>query len=513
MQDGKTVMAEQRPFEQLPFSEERQSAVLGHLLKNDNFFKISVGRIKPEWFSGEFGESRSLVWAAKVDFWKRYGRAPASEQEFLESEKFRAANQGVRNRMNVAVKSALEASNIYPLDAITPELTSWLHARLFFEGFVTSEKLFNSGKMNEAYLTMEGKIKDIRTTDFSGNNAYDFKNWRSKVKVRKLQFQNALSIGNSVFDNLLLPINKGKGSLLPGDTTIFLAPSNVGKSTVLITIIAHNLKLGKHVLYLSHEGVDDDLVEKLLCCMLGVDRAKLFELEASEDPQIVALIDTLTEFVDKNLVYVPLNRAGLTVEEVASVIRQKQEERMSANFGTGFDLLADDYPAKLISENIKFGTFQKRNIDEYVYNYFVMLALEYKFHALLAIQSNRVGGKINRGEKGQDDRLLVMEDVNESYGAMQIATNVITINRDPWCEENDFVIFYISKSRSADKGWAVVCKSNFGHAITHAENLGCTYYKGNVPLGAQVEFLFRKNFNQVIPNKAAHLAMKGETAV
>lgn len=499
--------------EQLPFSEERQSAVLGHLLKNDQFFKIAVSKIKPEWFSGEFGEARSLVWAAKQDFFKRYGRAPLSEQEFLDSEKFRNANQGLRNRMVAVVQNALNLSNVYGLDTLVPELTDWLHARLFFEGFTSSEKFYNAGKMSEAYSVMEAKIKEIRTTDFSGNNQYDFKNWRQKVRQRRVEFEQALTVGNSSFDSLLLPMNKGKGSLLPGDTTIFLAPSNVGKSTVLITIMAANLKQGKSVLFLSHEGVDDDLVEKLMCCIIGVNKQELFDLESSTDPNHVSLIDNVTDFLSKNLVYVPMNRAGLCVEEVSSVIRQKQEERMATHFGKGFDLLVDDYPAKLISENIKFGTFQKRNIDEYVYNYFVMLALEYKFHSLLAIQSNRVGGKINQGQKGQDDRLLVMEDVNESYGAMQIATNVITINRDPWCEEHDYVIFYISKSRSSEKGWAVVCKSHYAHGTTHSEQLGCTYYKGNVPLGAQVEMLFTKHLNKAIPGRASSLAMSGEVAV
>jgi hypothetical protein len=199
------------------------------------------------------------------------------------------------------------------------------------------------------------------------------------------------------------------------------------------------------------------------------------------------------------------------VEDVAAAISLEQEQRI-AETGKGFDLVIDDYPAKLLSENMKFSQFQKRNLDEYTYNQFVQLALQYKFHMLVAIQSNRVGARINKGQKGVEERLLTMEDANEAFGPMQISTNVITVNRDPWSMANDFLTFHIGKSRGSETGQAIVCKSDYAHAITHSESLGGFWYKGTVPLGALIESYYAQFKGEEVPFSSFKKIIGGNSA-
>jgi replicative DNA helicase len=482
--------------QQLPFNKERQDALLGHLLVDQRFFKQCVDRIKPEWFLDGLN---SKVWAAKVQFWVEFKRIPTKE-ELLASEPFRLASMGERSKMNTKVGAAQNLTNIYGLDTLLPELTTWLHTRYFHEGISQSTAAFNNGKLPEAFNILNGTVDSIKTTTFERSIASDFSNYMQFFEEGKLELQNALGFGIEQFDKILLPDAEGKGSLLPGDTTILLAPTNVGKTSTMITVAAHNVWRCKPTLMLAHEGTERDIMEKMWCSMLNVNKAQLRDMAKDPSGEGQRIMNHALAFLQRFFKFIHMPQAGLTVEQVASVIRREQENRIS-QFGTGYALLVDDYPAKLTSENMKYGQFQKRNLDEYVYNYFVQLALEYKFHSLLAIQSNRTGSKINRGQKGFEERLLTPEDANESYGPCQIATNVVTINRGPLEEALGYVIYYICKSRSSDKGWAICCRTNFKNAITHSDSLGCTVYRGDVPLGDQMESLFVAHRGREIPRE------------
>jgi hypothetical protein len=180
----------------------------------------------------------------------------------------------------------------------------------------------------------------------------------------------------------------------------------------------------------------------------------------------------------------------LNVEDVEPLIRRKQEDLAARNNGKGYDLLVCDYPAKLTTKLANGGHMSKRNVDEIVYGYFVQLALEYGFHNLLAIQTNREGSKVNKGQK-DEHRLLVMEDVHESYGVMQEATNVITLNRDPVAKARQHMTFHIDKSRSSETGFAVVARTDFGRARTHHNDLGAIWYRGVATMADQVDDLLR----------------------
>jgi hypothetical protein len=235
--------------------------------------------------------------------------------------------------------------------------------------------------------------------------------------------------------------------------------------------------------------------------MLNINKAQLYDIAPNPHHPMYPLYQTAINYLNRFFKYIPMNKPGLNVEEVIATIQREQEDRKS-RWGDGYKLLIDDYPAKLGSQNTQYGQFQKRNIDEYVYNNFVQVALEEKFHALLSQQINRTGSKINRGQKGYEDRLLTPEDANESYGPSQIATNTITENRSPLDEQLNFITYHICKSRSNAKGWAIVCKSRYENCISHSDSLGFTYYMGNLPLGELIESQFVANMNKEIPRAA-----------
>jgi replicative DNA helicase len=467
----------------LPFSKKKQSAILGHCLIDPKFFLQARNLIQPNWFADSHANK---VFAAMLSWYKKYGR-PATVEEIIHGSDIASEEAALRPKLVNTVHSATHDAGDFRLDALSLELTKWLQARLFYTGVHTSQKSYNIGKLEDAYGQMEKVMKDIREATFLNEKEVSFANWRPDFELLQFESQRGLTFGLPVVDDLLLPGNTA-GSLLPGDTTILLAPTNVGKTTAMITTLVANLMAGKRVLFITHEGRPLDIKQKIWMSYMNKTNRELFDLPSADEGMME--LDKASVLLNRFLTYVPYNKAGLSVEDVEPLIRRKQEDLMAKQGGKGYDLLVCDYPAKLTTKLAQGGHMSKRNVDEIVYGYFVQLALEYGFHNLLAIQTNREGSKVNKGQK-DEHRLLVMEDVHESYGVMQEATNVITLNRDPVAKARQHMTFHIDKSRSSETGFAVVARTDFAKARTHHKDLGAIWYRGVATMADQVDDLLR----------------------
>jgi replicative DNA helicase len=472
-----------KPDTALPFSKKKQSAILGHCLIEPKFFLQARNLIQPNWFADS---QASKVFTAMLAWFEHHGR-PGTLEEILHGPEITSEEAALRPKLVNTIHSAVNDTNDFRLDALTVELTKWLQSRLFYTGVHTSQKSYNTGRLEDAYLQMEKVMKGIREATFLNEREESFGKWRSDFELAQFESQRGLTFGLSAVDDLLLPGNRA-GSLLPGDTTIMLAPTNVGKTTAMITTLVANLMMGKRVLFITHEGRPLDIKQKIWMSYMNKTARELFDLPKTDEG--IAELDKASTLLNRFLTYVPYNKAGLSVEDVEPLIRRKQEDLAARNNGKGYDLLVCDYPAKLTTKLANGGHMSKRNVDEIVYGYFVQLALEYGFHNLLAIQTNREGSKVNKGQK-DEHRLLVMEDVHESYGVMQEATNVITLNRDPVAKARQHMTFHIDKSRSSETGFAVVARTDFGRARTHHNDLGAIWYRGVATMADQVDDLLR----------------------
>ncbi len=288
-----------------------------------------------------------------------------------------------------------------------------------------------------------------------------------------------------------------RGGLLKGDTTILIAPTNVGKTTAILTIICANIKNGKYVLFFNHEGREGDIQQKLLRCMVGLTIPEY--TRALCDPDGFALIHEAAATLKKYLIWIPLTNPGLTIEEVDSVVNRKVDEHLQRT-GLPFDLFADDYPAILQTQKNEKGNMQTRHSMDLVYRYVVQWALTFKFHSLAAIQANREASKINKKLKEDETRLLTDTDVSEAYGPCMNATNILTINRDHNAMAKGVVTYLLCKSRSSETGYAIMCKSDYSRAITHSNALGGTWYRGTATMTDRIDDMLG-NFNgQAIPD-------------
>lgn len=489
--------------ETLPFSKPKQEALLGFLLTDERFFAQARHRIKPEWFADP---RHNQVWGIALRFAQKYNRA-AKATEVSDCPELNALDNKDVIKLQSVIQMCLTRRMDYGMDALTSELTDWLKARIFLSNMKKSEALFNAGskvkdskKLEEAYAVMRSMTRELDDTTFDQGHVEDMSDPVGDFERQIADAKCAISFGLPALDRLLLPEGAGNGSLLKEDMTVLLAPTNIGKTTTMVTTAAHNIWAEKDVLIITHEGRTNDIKLKIWQSMMGMTRQQV--LGNLGNPEFRAALETVKALVNKHLEFLPLAKPGLTVEEVEVIIARRQERWQANHNGKGFDLLIDDYAAKLTTAQAKGGQFALRQIHEVVYNYFTQIAIAHKFHVITAIQTNREGSKANSKHKSKKDvesRLLTMEDVMESWGPMTTATNVISINRDPLMQAKNLVTFLICKSRSSEVNWAVVCKSNYAAAQSHAPDAPCTWYRGTSPMSERIDSMLAGYGGKEIP--------------
>ena len=479
----------------LPFNLEKQRAVLGHALYDERFFATIIGRVEAEWFSEPLV---CRIYDALKQWYNRWGRQ-ATVNEVLDSEWITKLPTGEIQQIQGVIgidKKSRETHTPIPLLA---DMEIWLKTRLIQLALPKAAAAFNLRKVEESVNVLNSMVKEFHEIRFMEDGEAKFDKFREELIREQTERSHALTFGLVSMDRLLDP-HGSAGSLLPGDMTVVLAPTNVGKTSVMVTVACHNIAQGKSVLFISHEGRPDEIKNKFMRCLTRKSAPEL--LRAYMDPKQTEILRAYEEMFHRFLVYVPMNKPGQTVEEVAIAIERYQDRRRLST-GRGFDMLIDDYPAKLTTTTASKGQLQHRHIQELVYNQFVAMGLHHQFHVLVAIQTNREGSKVNRkmGAFKHETRLLHMEDVMETWGAMTAAATVISINRTAQDAELKKLTYLVCKSRSGETGWAVVVNTDYDRCLIHANDLGSFWYRGEDGLGDKSSDIMAAFKNQVVPSE------------
>ncbi len=482
-------METKEPKETLPFSDLKQNAFLGYLIINEQFFKMMYTRVKPTWF---LAERSSQLWLALYNYYTKYQSFPTIPA-LKSSRQFQLMEPKERDISISWINVCTSATNQFNLEALKTEISEWMHSIILLNAMDTAGGHFNSGRTEVCYNILNNAIKEVQTSSFNRGMNVGFRDYAEYLKQTKEDRKDALTTGLDILDKAIL---KGavNGGLQRGDSTVIMAPVNIGKTTTLINIAVANIRRGYNVLVMTHEGRPEDIRLKMLACILKTPIEILIDLYKNEAG--IKMLEDAVNLLEKHLLYIPYNKAGMTIEEVVPIIRTAQEER-KIHTGKGFDLLISDYPAKLTTELAKKGTLQRRNVDEVIYENYVQLALEYGFHSLTAIQTNRAGSTINK-RANNENQVLQVESVSESFNPIMGATNVITLNRSPFAEANNIITFGVAKSRGSQGRSAVIAGSNFGCAVSHSEELGGMMYYGTKLLEERFHDLIKNYRNQVL---------------
>lgn len=495
------VLGKDLPTEILPFSARKQEATLGHLLMDPNFFKACSARLLPAYF-GDLNHAK--IWTACLAFQAKHQRIPTAT-EIAEAPSVMVEDVQTKNRLKAVVAEALNSATLIGKDVVQAELAEWLQACEYQRMVLGSYRLYKQQKLKEAIALVKDKSKEISEIRFGNDLEMSPDDYAQVFDKRQAELQDAVSFGVTAMDHLLNPAAK-HGSLLKKDMTVLLGSVNSGKTRCMATIVRQNALRGKSCLYLMHEGNCDDVYSLLYASLISKPEKGIWVTPQIVQEKLYAtvegrrLIERARDVWREHVCFVPIIKAGMTVEDVVTTVRRKQDEWAAAHGGRGFDLVVDDYPALLSTALASKGNLQYRHTMHAIYLQFSQLAGELDVHTLVGYQSNREGAKAMKGRSQHSrKRLLTRDDMEESSGPGQTAANIITINRDDELAQKGAVVYYLDKSRSNQTGWAVMCKSRYDACITHDDALGATWYVGTGSHSAVVENLLEQYPGQQVP--------------
>ncbi len=476
----------------LPFSLEKQRATLGHILYDERFFAAVVSKIEQEWFADEV---LVRIYGAMKAWYTQWGKRP-SIPELLESREITKLSTGLIAQIRSTVSLLADVRKQYDMKPLLAEMEIWLKARTIQAALPKAANAFNKQALDESVGIMNKMVQDYNDVRFMEDERVSFYNYGVELLKEKEDSSKALTFGITAIDRILEP-NGTAGCLMPGMMTVLLAPTNVGKTSTMVSIAVANIMKGKSVLFIFHEGTEAELKSKFMRCISGMTHPEMYR--AYLDPELSKQMRQWEQFLQRFLVLKPMYKAGLTAEEVAATVERLQDIRRM-EYGVGFDLLIDDYAAKLTCQANSKGNMQPRQEQENVYNQFVQMGLRHKFHVLTAIQTNRDGSKLNRriGSQKHETRLLHMEDVMETWGAMTAAAIVISLNRSDLDAEMNKLTFLVCKSRGSETGWAVVCNTNYDTCRTHSNDMGYFTYRGTESVGEKSADIMKTWQGQVV---------------
>lgn len=476
----------------LTFSDLWQEAVVGHMIDDYQFFLNCKNYLKPGWF--ESADVREIVRVLvqihdQLEVKRKITHAEIDgriAQEFL--------NKQDQYRFREMLIKCKTSAGMVGIDVLAKDLTTWVRIIKLHDLLATGEKLFNSRQYESAGQKIKEAVHDMMSTEFAPPVEASFKDPITFLRLRDEELKDCLTTGHPDFDENLRagskkPIPPGAtheyqmnlnnltyGALAKGDSTLLVGPTNAGKTTTCVTIIAHNVKMGKNVLYVTMEQKERDIMTKLYQAYVAATSEQL-SLVAREDnvnpgvTQAQLQLTVAAHAYDRHLTYVSYtDPTKMYVEDLLTLIEGLQEKRVAAT-GKGYDLMVVDYPGMLSSRlhmNRKSSGWEEIT---YVYKQMYMASKHHNVHGIYPMQTNREGYRINKGDA---NKMIDASDVSSGFNVTHGADNIITLNRSVEDEARGFMHFFVSKARLGKKGWTLTTKTDFAKSVTHGPHLTVT---------------------------------------
>ena len=466
------------------FSPFWQEAVVGHMLQDPVFFLACKTFIQYAWF-----ENPLVAALAKYsyDFQDQYKRPLKNWKELDGIVRVIHTDIPTQTKYLNQIQTCIKATESVGLDVLRQQMTLWVKMAKFKNGVTDATRIFNQKRYEDAAQWLSKVTKDISSASFDDDDVASFADPLAFFAEQEETLKFCCTLGHPDFDELVLEGAKIKhpqipmtskgldsnnlkhltnGGLILGDSTIIMGGANVGKTSTVITIIAANVMMGKDVLLITHEQRDATIKFRIYQCMMGMIKEDLRNLTPTSP--VAQIAEATSRLLMEHLVYVPHIKSGqMYAEDVIAKIMKHNSNRQS-KINKGFDMVVDDYPGILKSKAMKDKKSEVWDEKRDVYFQFMTCMREIKAHGIFPIQLNREGFKLG---KGKEDRFAGLGDVSQSFGVMQDADNVISINRFEKDKANNTIQFVVAKCRSSLNDYVFVSYADLPVCRTHHPSL------------------------------------------
>ena len=329
-----------------------------------------------------------------------------------------------------------------------------------------AQKIIDGGEF-ENYDTLEELVRDALLV---GNKDTSMMNVFSNLdQVLEEDYRHPIPMGIHGIDRLL------KGGLAKGEIGVILAPTGVGKSTVLTKLSNHAFNLGFNVLQIFFEDNPKVIQRKHFTLWTGIHPDDLSE----KKEQVFSKLKEIEEKMDNKLIMKKLPSDTMTMLQIKNQIR-----KMVAD-GIKVDMIVLDYIDCIVPD--------KNLGDEWKSEGSVMRAFEAMCHEM-----NIVGWTATQGNRSSiSSEVVTTDQMGGSIKKAQVGHVIISVAKTLQQKEMKLATIAITKSRIGDDG-IVFENCKFDNAMLDIDTESTTTFLG---LEEQKEERQRQRVKELLEKK------------
>ena len=396
--------------------ETFQLQLLNQIIVDKEFARSIIDVIEPNYFENKY--FKILIQMIK-EYYKKYESSPSYETllQITKSEiQQELAAKIVIDTLKKVQDSPLEGSNYVQEKAL-----KFCKQQELQKVMTKAQKIIDGGEF-ENYDTLEEMVSKALQVGEVDRGTEDV--FHNLDEVLNDDFRHPIPMGIPGIDRLL------KGGLAKGEIGVILAPTGVGKSTLLTKISNHAFNLGYSVLQIFFEDNPKIIQRKHFTLWTGIAPDDL----ATKKEEVMNKITDIKETMSNKLVLKKLPSDTLTMMQIKNQVRKMIAE------GNKIDMILLDYIDCVVPD--------KNLGDEWKSEGSVMRGFEAMCHEL-----DIVGWTATQGNRSSiSSEVVTTDQMGGSIKKAQVGHVIISVAKTLQQKELKLATIAITKSRIGSDG-------------------------------------------------------------
>lgn len=395
---------------QFNWDEEFQRTIICLLLMDRNFLLQSIDLIKPSYFTNKAHQKACEVVFAHF---KKYKYAPTRIELVQElKDKFQDDKSALYYISEIKTLYEYFEPNIESREYLTDKVAFFAKIQALRQAFSKSLKEIDKApESEETWAKIYDMLREAMNTDRNFDMGLEyFKTVKERYEEMNKQEANIeyFTTGYEDLDNQI----KG-GGYIRGEMLGVVAGSGVGKSICMACISAHNLKLGKNVLYISLELTQERVAERFDSILTGLPIHCLYDVKNDVFEKLEGIVKNRE---DKNVMLIKqFPSASADVNTIRAYLSQL------SFYGFRPDIVVVDY----IGEMKDIAGLPTHESRERMVKELRGLAGESNVFMVTAFQPNRSSKELQ-----ENGGVIEEEHLADSFGQIRPLDGCVSLNQN-----------------------------------------------------------------------------------
>ena len=407
-------MATNKNFEYLGNTFQLQ--LLNQIILDKDFSVSIIDVLNTNYFENQYFK---IIIQMVKEYYIKYDHTPSFEtlEQITKSElQNQMASKIVLDTISKIKESPLDGSNFVQEKAL-----KFCKQQELQKVMKKAQKIIDGGEF-ENYDTLEEMVKEALMVGSKDTSMMDV--FSNIDQVLEEDYRHPIPMGIPGIDRLL------KGGLAKGEIGVILAPTGVGKSTILTKISNHAFNLGNNVIQIFFEDNPKVIQRKHFTLWTKVHPDELSERKE----EVISKVKNIEETMDNKLELKKLPSDTRTMSQI------KNEIRKLISDGMRVDMVVLDYIDCVVPD--------KNLGDEWKSEGSVMRAFEAMCHEL-----NIVGWTATQGNRSSiSSEVVTTDQMGGSIKKAQVGHVIISVAKTLQQKEMKLATIAITKSRIGDDG-------------------------------------------------------------